>query len=164
MAPRLTCRATCACLTALLFSSCAPPPQVSDGGTLKVTVNGQPFDAELRLSRESRAKGLGGRDDLPEGRAMLFAYPDEAVRNFVMRDCRFPVAVIFLDGKGRVVKTHAMPVEKPGTAENDLIRYSSESSMQFALEVKAEQLEKLGVKAGETVVVLPFEALAQAAE
>lgn len=159
MAHRLTCA-----LTALLLSACAPPPQVKDGAVLKVAVNGHAFDALVRLTRESRSKGLGGRKDLADGQAMLFAYPDEAVRQFVMRDCHFPIAVIFLDGKGRVVKTHAMSVEKPGVAEDGLTRYSSESSAQFALEVKAKLLDGLGIVPGTTVIELPLEALRRAAE
>lgn len=153
---------------AILLAGCAAtpgcsPPAFHDGDHLKVAVNGHAFDTELKLTPESRTQGMGGRLNIADDFAMLFAYPEPRQMSFVMRDCHFPIAVLFLDAQGRVVKTHAMPVEKPGTAEDDLIRYPSEASAQFALEVKAGQLEKLGVVVGQTKVELPLEALGNAA-
>ncbi len=152
---------TLASCTAL---SCAKPSVFKDGATLPISVNGHAFHAEIELTPESRIKGLGGRAVIADDFAMLFAWPMPRQLNFVMRDCHFPIAVLFLDDQGRVVATHKMPVEPAATAEDDLIRYPSGSSAQFALEIKAERLDALGVVIGETKIELPIEALTQAAQ
>ncbi len=145
-------------------SGCTKPPAFKDGATLPLRVNGHAFNAELTLTPESRTKGLGGRAAIADDFAMLFVWPRPRQLNFVMRDCRFPIGVLFLDDQGRVVATHTMPVAPAATAEDDLIRYPSRSSAQFALEVKAEHLAGLGVVIGETKIELPIEALTQAAQ
>lgn len=145
-------------------TGCAPPPTYHDGDHLPVTVAGHTFDAELKLTPESRFRGMGGRTDIPADFAMLFAYPQPHHLNYVMRDCAFPLDILFLDGEGRVVAKHHMPIEPPGTPEEKLIRYDSDYSAQFVLEVKGGWLEKLKVTVGETRLDIPKGALAAAKE
>lgn len=152
----------------LLLAGCAAsgcaPPAYHDGGRLPVTVDGRTFEAELKLTPESRYLGMGGRAEMPQDFAMLFAYPEPQHLHYVMRDCAFPIDILFLDGQGRVVAKHRMVPDPAGMAEDDLRRYDSEASAQFALEIKGGWLDKLDITVGQTRLNLPAEALGAAAK
>ena len=55
---------------------------------------------EIAATRSTRKKGLLGRDSLPSGSALVIT-PCNAVHTVGMR---FPIDVVFVDGKGRVRK------------------------------------------------------------
>lgn len=145
-------------------TGCAPPPAYHDGGHLEVVAAGHTFDAELKLTPASRFHGMGGRADIPADFAMLFAYPEPRRLTYVMRDCDFPLDILFLDSEGRVVAKYHMHPEPPQTPESRLIHYDSECQAQFVLEMKGGWLDKLPVVVGETRLDLPKAALAAAAK
>jgi len=135
-----------------------------------VTIDGHTFHLELALDDETRMKGLSFRESIAEDGGMLFVFPNAARRAFVMRDCLADIDILFLDGAGRVVAMHHMPVEPPrdpqkgeGTFggdntsrqtyqyENRLKRYSSRFSAQVAIELRGGWLDKLNVKEGDRI-------------
>jgi len=146
-------------------SASAPTPAQgraagSEAGATSVPVElgGERFHLELAADPNRRHRGLGGREHLPEGSGMLFAFADSAPRAFVMRDCRIPLDVAFLDGAGRVVAVHSMeveppqrPGESPGAYEARLPRYPSGAPVRFAIEVRGGRLAALGVAPGDRV-------------
>jgi uncharacterized membrane protein (UPF0127 family) len=71
---------------------------------LNLTRNTQLADnAKLAGDGRDRRKGLLGRDSLPHGEG-LWIVPCEAVHTFWMR---FPIDLVYLDRRHRVVKTRA---------------------------------------------------------
>jgi len=127
--------------------------------SVPVELGGERFHLELAADPERRYRGLGGREHLPEGSGMLFAFPEEAPRAFVMRHCRIPLDVAFLDAEGRVVAVHSMEVEPPqqpgegpGAYEARLPRYPSGGPARFAIEVRGGRLAGLGIGRGDRAV------------
>jgi len=139
----------------------APPPaRRAQAGPISVPVElgGERFHLELAADPRSRYRGLGGREHLPEGSGMLFAFPEAAPRAFVMRRCLIPLDVAFLDSEGRVVAVHRMqveppprPGESPAAYEARLPRYPSRAPARFAVEVRGGRLAALGVAPGDRV-------------
>lgn len=127
-------------------------------GIERVTINGVTYDLELAADNPTRMQGLGGRTHIDDHGGMLFVFRVPNRLNFVMRDCLVPIDIIFVDASGRVTATHTMPPEDPQREneteilyENRLKKYSSKFTAQFAIELQAGQIEKLGVKPGDMI-------------
>ena len=113
-----------------------------------VTLAGQTFILELALDPESRYQGLSDRDQVAPNGGMLFVFPEPRRMDFVMRRCRVPIDLVFLDPGGRIVATHAMTAEPPHTPEKQLRRYTSGYPAQFAIELQGGLLARLNLTAG----------------
>lgn len=136
----------------------------------RVTIGGKEFELELAADNPTRMRGLGGRDHIDDNGGMLFAFRVPTTLRFVMRDCLIPIDIIFVDHAGIVTATYTMQPEEPRGEneseflyENRLKKYSSKFSAQFAIEIQAGQIEKLGVKPGDKIDldVLRLQMLAQ---
>lgn len=53
--------------------------------------------AESVKTTEKIELGLGGRDNLPEGRGMLFEMPEDDVQRFWMKGMRFAIDIIWIE-------------------------------------------------------------------
>lgn len=60
-------------------------------------------EVEVAADASSRARGLMGRTDLPDGRGMLFVFDEEADHVFWMKDTPLPLDMIFVAPDGRIV-------------------------------------------------------------
>jgi uncharacterized protein len=113
-----------------------PWVQVSFG---KVTVQ-----AEAVRTPERLYLGLSYRQELPEGRGMLFLMPGKEVQSFCMRGMRLPLDLIWISG-GRVAGvTRNVPATFPG----ELI---SPAPVEQVLEVPGGFADRHGIKTGDPV-------------
>jgi uncharacterized membrane protein (UPF0127 family) len=156
---RLLCLAIVALAIVLSLGGCdTAKPTLSD--PLPVTIRGRTFRLELAMTDADRIQGLSDRRELAADGGMLFVFPSQQPLAFVMRRCYVPIDVIFLDGGGRVVNTHAMQVEPEATFDDDatLRPYPSDWPAQFAIELKGGTLKSLELRRGEKID-LPLEEL-----
>lgn len=136
-----------------------PVAQAEESTTQEVTIKSETFTLELALDDASRLQGLSDRAEIADDGGMLFMFPKEAVREFVMRRCLVPIDIAFLNAQGEVVWMHAMQIESdPNTPEYQLKRYSSHYPAQFAIELKEGTIRRLGLAQGDRID-LPVEAL-----
>jgi uncharacterized membrane protein (UPF0127 family) len=148
--------ATALIVIAAALSGCngaAPLPPLED-----VTIKGETFHLEVASDDASITQGLMGRRSIPNDGGMLFVFPDLDVRSFWMGNCLIDIDVMFLDGRGRVTATHRMKAEPPRGAEESDARYrarmpgySSVRAAQFAIELQAGSLDRLGVAVDDRV-------------
>lgn len=131
-----------------VFTGCASEDL---GGVQRVEIGGETFELELALTRETRFRGLSGRVSIPADGGMLFVFPQEAPRAFVMRECLVPIDILFLNPRGQVLNTHAMQVEPPGTPESQLKRYASQGQSSLVIELAGGTVQRLGVEAGDRI-------------
>ena len=68
-----------------------------------VTINGVVLVADISASNEERTKGLSVKDALAENEAMLFVFGNEGEHTFWMKDMKFPIDIIWIDGNKTVV-------------------------------------------------------------
>jgi uncharacterized protein len=129
-----------------------------DDGFERVTIANETFDMELALTEEQRTRGMGGRESFPEGGGMLFVFAESEPRAFWMYDCLIDIDVIFLDGRGVVTAAHRMAAEPPRRDDeseqdyqNRLRHYSSRRPAQFAIELPAGSIERLGVRVDDRI-------------
>ena len=76
----------------LIYRMPSPQPTLP---TIQIAIDGRPIIAEQATTLYSRAHGMMGRTSLPEGRGMLFSYPDEAPRKFWMKNTLIPLDILF---------------------------------------------------------------------
>ncbi len=123
-----------------------------------ITINDESFEMELALDDAARAQGMSGRTEFPDQGGMLFVFPDARQRWFWMKDCLIDMDLIFLDARGIVVSMHEMTVEPPRRDdetqheyEDRLKRYRSGRPAQFAVELEAGSIRRLGVRVNDRV-------------
>ena len=104
--------------------------------------------AEVELADEprERSRGMMEREELCPECAMLFVWPEEAVRSFWMKNTPLALDMIFMDGSGQVVTIldDAEPFrERPS--------YQSTRPARFVLETPAGFARRVGIAVGDVV-------------
>ncbi len=126
-----------------------PAPEAAAGPPL-VVLRGAGLEVEIADSDESRRKGLGGRDSIPEGRGMLFLYPERRMMFFWMKGMRFPIDIIWIDGD-EVIDFHESVQPEPGKQESRLRKYFPRRPADKVLETGAGLCRRLGVSRGDRI-------------
>ena len=127
------------------------PLIVLDGGetTPTVSVGGAAFDVEIAFTPEDRARGLSGRDSLPDGSGMLFVFENGQASSFWMREMRFDLDFVWIGDGCEVVDIHArVPAPAAGASVGDLPIYSSQPPARYNLEINAGEAAKRGIEIG----------------
>jgi uncharacterized membrane protein (UPF0127 family) len=139
-------------LFALCCAASACAESGSDPNTATVEIAGERFTLEIAADDESRARGLQGRMGIPADGGMLFVFPRPLRQAFWMEDCLVDIDVIYLDAQGRVTAAHTMKVEPPRRSteteaayQRRLRKYPSVYPAQFAIELKAGTIDRLGI-------------------
>lgn len=119
---------------------------------------GETFTLELAADEPSRTRGLMGRTAIEPQGGMLFIFDDDADRSFWMANCVIDIDIAFVDSRGRVTAIHEMKADKPRGEHESLIAYESRLKSyeshrpaQFAIELKAGTLKRLGLKPGQWI-------------
>lgn len=111
------------------------------------------FYMELAKTASEKNKGLMFRDSLAEDRGMLFIFESEGIYPFWMKNMKFPLDIIWLNGEKEVV--FIAKGEKP--CQNDfcpLIDPGKKAT--YVLEINAGLSDAIGLKIGEEVDFADF--------
>jgi len=99
-----------AALTALAVTALAAPavaPLALPSGTV--------LQVEVMVKDEDRAMGLMFRPSLPRDRGMLFVFERSDFHGIWMKNCRFPIDILWLDEERKIV--HVAEAVPPCKAE-----------------------------------------------
>ena len=127
-------------LTALALASRAAWAQLPECQV--VFPAGQTRDLPLAVTPEARVQGLSGRDEV--GGGMLFAWPQEGLRELWMKDTRVALSAAFIDNGGTVRKVVDM---RPFSLQ----RHGSDEPVRYIIEVAKGEFAALGVEVGSRV-------------
>ncbi|MEJ5209591.1 DUF192 domain-containing protein [Denitratimonas sp. CY0512] len=117
-----------------------------------VELKGQRYQVELALDDASRMRGLMFRDSLPQDHGMLFVFEQQEPQAFWMRNTRIPLDILYFDDGLRLVSaTHGAPPCTTATCPS----YPSTRPARFVLELNAGHARRLGVVAGDELVLAP---------
>ncbi len=100
--------------------------------------------AEVADTDELRTKGLSGRQELEENRAMLFVFDNNAQHSIWMKDMRIPIDIIWLDEKKKVVHVEHNIWPDNGPHKT----YASPKPARYVLEIKAGGTKNHNIKIG----------------
>ena len=110
-----------------------------------MTIGSRTFVIEVARTHAEQAKGLMKRDSMPEDHGMIFPMSEEVVQGFWMKDTRFPLDILFLDNRAKVVSIHQM------AAYDEKNTTSSDFPARYALELNEGIAAKSGVKVGDVL-------------
>ena len=83
-------------------------PAAAPDAVIPLTLpSGRVFQTELMIDDEDRAMGLMFRPSLPADRALLFVFDDLDFHGIWMKNCRFPIDIVWLDENRKVVHVAA---------------------------------------------------------
>ncbi len=89
--------------------------------------------------------GLMYRKSMQKDRGMLFIFPNESPHSFYMKNTEFPLDIIFIDAKQRVVsiQKNAQPLDERSLP--------SEGPAQYVLEVNAQLTDEWNLQKGDSI-------------
>lgn len=112
------------------------------------------FQIEVADDAQTRATGLGGRENLASGSGMLFVFPKSDEYGFWMKGMRFPLDLIFIQKDKIVDIIKNVPPPAAGTPENKLPVYKSKLPADQVVELNAGDTDKFGIKVSDSFQVV----------
>jgi hypothetical protein len=118
----------------------------SDLPVVSMKIGSKSFDIEIASTPVAQETGLMKRDSMPADHGMIFVFPDEQLREFWMKNTRFPLDIVFLDTSGKVVSIKQMRAYDQHTT-------SSDAPARFAIELNDGAAVNAGISAGDRVTI-----------
>jgi len=113
-----------------------------------VLPSGTVLRAEVMVNDEDRAMGLMFRPSLPLDRGMLFVFDASDFHGIWMKNCRFPIDILWLDEQGKVVH---LAESVPPCRKDPCPSYSPLAKASYVVEINAGQARKEKALVGSTV-------------
>lgn len=115
-----------------------------------ITINNKTFQVELAKTLQEHIKGLSGQGSLKENQGMLFIFDDYGIRNFWMKDMKFPLDIIWIKDNQVIGCEKNLPVlQKDGK----ISQVNSSEEVNYVLEVNSGVCEKYKIKKGDKVEI-----------
>ncbi len=99
--------------------------------------------AELAVTDEEKQQGLMFREKINDDQGMLFLFEEEGIHSFWMKNMRFSIDILWLDGQKRIV--HLEP-NVPPCLSDPCPSYVPVAAAMYVLELKSGCAEKHGLK------------------
>lgn len=133
-------------------SSLINQPKTAVATNPTVSIGDKVIKLEVVKTTEEREKGLSGRTSLDSDSGMLFVFSDkEYSPAFWMKGMLIPLDIIWIKD-GKIIKIHKnVPVPSANTPDNKLKTYTSESAVNYVLEVNSGYSDANKFKVGDTV-------------
>lgn len=112
--------------------------------------DGDPVTVRLEVAADpaSRARGLMGREQVPQGTGMVFLYPADVAEAFWMKNTLVPLSIAFVAADGRVVSVAEMVPCKADPCPS----YAPAGPYRYAVELAAGSFGAAGIGPGARVV------------
>ncbi len=114
-----------------------------------VLIDQKKISVEIASSPDELYRGLSGRTNLCADCGMLFDFPDSEEQEFVMRDMKFPLDIIFIN-KGRISRIAA---DLPPEGKTPRAVYTSGGPADQVLEVNGSYAARNNFQIGDEVTV-----------
>jgi uncharacterized membrane protein (UPF0127 family) len=114
--------------------------------TTTLTIGTTTIVAEVAATDAARARGLGGRAQLPEGTGMWFVFDTEGYWSFWMKDTLIPLDMLWVAANGTIVTVahNVLPESYPQS-------YAPTAPARYVLELPGGYAKKQGIVEGDIV-------------
>ncbi len=109
---------------------------------------GRVMQTEVMVRDEDRAMGLMFRKSLPADRALLFVFEETGFHGIWMKNCKFPIDIVWLDEERKVVHVAA---GVPPCRREPCPVYKSLRRAAFVIEMNAGEAKRSGARIGSAV-------------
>lgn len=113
------------------------------------TLGGQQLNIMLARTYDEKALGLMFYESLAENQGMLFVYQTPRIMSFWMKNTMIPLDLVFFSENLQITEWIENMEPGFGMPESTLPRYTAKSPAQYALELKAGSVVRLGLKIGD---------------
>jgi uncharacterized protein len=110
--------------------------------------SGKVLQAELMLTPEQLQLGLMFRPSLPEDRGLLFVFDRLDFHGIWMKNCKFPIDIVWLDEHGKVVH---LAEDVPPCAKDPCPVYQPLQRAAYVVEINAGQARREKIALGRTL-------------
>jgi len=118
-----------------------------------IIIGGQYLEVLVAKTPEKLYEGCSNKDDLGKYDGMLFYFNEKSQHPMVMRNMRFTLDMVWLDGLEIVDLAKNLEPE-PGKNELQLTPYVGRTKNNMVLELPAGFLDKNGVKIGDKIEIV----------
>jgi uncharacterized membrane protein (UPF0127 family) len=135
-------------LNGYVFTKSTPEPTTQTKKYHQVRIGTDDFEilADMAVTQEEKSRGLSVKNLLAEDEGMMFFFQSESEYGFWMKDMKFPIDILWLDGLGRVV--HIESNLQPCITEDDCPVYTPNENASYVLETVAGFAEKHKITVG----------------
>ncbi|MBI4100276.1 DUF192 domain-containing protein [Candidatus Microgenomates bacterium] len=123
--------------------------QLQIQGKKVITMGKAKITVEIADTTEKKVKGLSGRPSLGQNEGMLFVFPQKSAYSFWMKDMKFPLDFIWINGSQVVDITKNVPYPQD-SGQPPLV--SPKAVVDKVLEVNAGVADSSGIQIGDTIV------------
>lgn len=111
-----------------------------------IQIAGINVKATVAGTSETRARGLGGREELAENEGMLFVFDSDASWGFWMKDMRFAIDILWISSDGKILdmRESVSPATYPSV-------FTPRAPARYVLELPAGFGKSHDVKIGDAV-------------
>lgn len=120
---------------------------------VELTVGGVPILAEVAISPDEQALGLGFRNGIEADRGMLFVFQEPVEIGFWLDGMRFCLDIIWIAGDEITGAEESVCPASPGTESADLPSYLPDGPVTHVLEMPAGWLAIHGFGPGTPVAI-----------
>ncbi len=113
-------------------------------------VRNQKFVIELAVTPKEKERGLSFRNTLAPDHGMLFVYDHKEPFGFWMREMRFPLDFIWIDGDTIVEVTHNVQIRD---ANGGWTTLGPQKPVDKVLEVNAGTIDSYNIEVGDTISI-----------
>ena len=141
-------------LVAALGGCDGSPTDSPDEASVRIG-GGVTYAVDVAVKPEDRQQGLSGRETMAQDTGMLFVFEEEQPLTFWMKDMRFPLDIIWIDGQCRLIDVAAeVPTPLPNAENADIPRVQSPLPARYVLELNAGEWARAGLSPGDQVEFL----------
>jgi uncharacterized membrane protein (UPF0127 family) len=141
-------RERAAFLIVLLLLGCAQPMGAAPEVIPLTLPSGKLMQTEVMVSDEDRAMGLMFRDTLPQDHALLFIFENLDFHAIWMKNCKFPIDIVWLDENREVVHVAS---GVPPCKKDPCPTYQPLRRAAYVIEMNSGAARKNQMKTGATV-------------
>ncbi|PIR46833.1 MAG: hypothetical protein COV07_02090 [Candidatus Vogelbacteria bacterium CG10_big_fil_rev_8_21_14_0_10_45_14] len=113
--------------------------------TTTLIIGGNSYIVDLPQNSLEKARGLSGRDMLPDGYGMLFDMENSDLHPFWMKDMLFSIDILWLDANRKTVH-----IERNVSPDTYPKSFSSKVPARYILELSSNSADKYGLRIGDT--------------
>ena len=135
-----------------LASTVGLVPATGAPGVVPLTLpSGKVLKVEVMVEDADRALGLMFRSSLPADRGMLFVFERADFHGIWMKNCRFPIDILWLDADKRIVHVQEAAPPCPKELQDRCPVYSPLRKAAYVVELNAGQARREGAVVGGAV-------------
>lgn len=117
------------------------------------SINGKTYKLLLAKTDDEKEKGLSGRNSLAKDTGMLFVFSKKDNYAFWMKDMKFPIDIIYIDGDKVVSVFENVPAPTKDQQPSSLPVYRPDAVANYVLELNAKEVSGAKIKKGDKIIL-----------